>query len=69
MKKSILIIGLGMLLSACMKTPDYVMPQNPTGLEHKLLVVPHRDWIESGCYPKLVNGKDVKVCDARPSSK
>ena len=66
--KYALTIAAVMLLCGCMKTTDYVMPQNPTGIEHKLLVVPHRDWIEQGCYPKLVNGKEVKVCDARPNS-
>jgi hypothetical protein len=67
--KYVSVIALGIVLCACSKTPDYALPQNPTGIERKLLVVPHRDWIESGCYPKLVDGRDVKVCNANTNSK
>jgi hypothetical protein len=45
-----------------MKTTNYVLPQSGLAVEHKPLTVPHRDWIESGCYPKIVDGKEVKVC-------
>jgi len=51
-----------LLLCGCSKTVDYVLPQSPLPAERKPLTVPHRDWIESGCYPKIVNGKETKVC-------
>jgi hypothetical protein len=60
--KYALTIAASMLLCGCMKTVDYVLPQSPLPAERKPLTVPHRDWIEQGCYPKIVNGKDVKVC-------
>jgi len=60
--KYALTIVAAMLLCSCMKTADYELPRSPLTAERKPLTVPHRDWIESGCYPKIVNGKDVKVC-------
>jgi len=51
-----------MLLCGCMKTVEYELPRSPLPAERKPLTVPHRDWIESGCYPKIVNGKETKVC-------
>jgi hypothetical protein len=60
--KYVLTIIAPMLLLGCMKTTNYVLPQSGLAVEHKPLTVPHRDWIESGCYPKIVDGKEVKVC-------
>jgi len=60
--KYALTIITAMLLCSCMKTVDYELPRTSIAVEHKPLAVPHRDWIESGCYPKIVDGKEVKVC-------
>jgi hypothetical protein len=60
--KYALTIAAAVLLCSCMKTTDYVLPQSPVAAERKPLTVPHRDWLESGCWFKSENGKDVKVC-------
>jgi len=60
--KYALTIVAAMLLLGCMKTVDYELPRSSLTAERKLLTVPHRDWIESGCYPKIINGKETKVC-------
>jgi hypothetical protein len=67
--KYALTIITAMLLCGCSKTVDYVLPQNPTAIERKPLTVPHRDWLESGCWFKSENGHDVKVCHENTNSK
>ena len=47
------------------QSPEYLA----TARERPMLTVPHREWVEQGCYPKreLKDGKwvEVKVCDKK----
>jgi hypothetical protein len=64
MVKKLAIISL-LVLGACHPLPEYrdfELPQNPTAVEHKPLTVPHRAWLEQGCWFRSENGHDVKVC-------
>jgi len=67
--KYALTIITAMLLCSCMKTTNYVLPQSGLAVEHKPLTVPHRDWLESGCWFRSENGHDVKVCHENTGSK
>ena len=52
-------------LCGCQPLPEmrsYELPQNPTATERKTLTVPHRLWLEQGCWFRSENGHDVKVC-------
>jgi len=63
--KYLLTVTACVVLCGCNKTlfqPDFVLPRNPTSIERKPLTVPHRDWLESGCWFRSENGHDVKVC-------
>lgn len=60
--KYALTVAATMLLLGCMKTVDYTLPQSGAVVDRKPLTVPHREWLESGCWFRSVNGKDVKVC-------
>lgn len=50
---------------------DYELPRSPVIVEHKPLVVPHRDWIAEHCYPlRRQQGEDgrwveIKRCTIR----
>jgi len=70
--KYALTIAACVVLCGCNKTffeQDYVLPRNPTVTERLPLTVPHRDWLESGCWFRTVNGHDVKVCHEDTNSK
>ena len=60
--KYALTVAATMLLLGCMKTVDYELPRSPLIAERKPLTVPHREWLENGCWFRSVIGKDVKVC-------
>jgi len=52
-------------VAGCHPLPElrsYELPQHPTTKEHVPLTVPHRDWLEQGCWFRSENGRDVKVC-------
>jgi hypothetical protein len=60
-------LGLLLLLAVtgCRALPEarsYELPQNPGAVERKPLTVPHRAWLEQGCWFRSENGRDVKVC-------
>jgi hypothetical protein len=67
--KYVLTIAAAVLLCGCSKTVDYVLPQSPLPAERKPLTVPHRDWLESGCWFRSEDGHDVKVCHENTNSK
>ena len=45
-------------LGACASTRDYDLPETGSAVEHKPLVVPHRDWIADHCYPHREQQQD-----------
>ena len=52
-------------VAGCRALPEarsYELPQNLTATERKPLTVPHRAWLEQGCWFRSENGHDVKVC-------
>jgi len=67
--KYALTVITALVLSGCMKTADYELPRSPLTAERKPLTVPHRDWLEQGCWFKSENGHDVKVCHENTNSK
>jgi hypothetical protein len=71
MNHLVIVLGCIALLCACNKTSTFeVSPEYlTTAHERPLLTVPHREWVEQGCYPKreLKDGKwvEVKICDKK----
>jgi hypothetical protein len=64
MVKKLAVIAV-VVVAGCHPLPElrsHELPEHPPTVERKPLTVPHRDWLEQGCWVGNDHGHDVKVC-------